>query len=67
MPKVLQVIVFAAVGCAVAAVAGYFLVSAMSSNRHDRAVEAAMTAAFVFGPVGALVGGVVGFFRSGSP
>jgi divalent metal cation (Fe/Co/Zn/Cd) transporter len=43
----------------VAAVAGYFfgmlsgmfLIEAFSSNRHDQSVEAAMTGAFVVGPL----------------
>jgi hypothetical protein len=42
------------------AVAGYSLVS-WSSNTHDRPIEAAMTGAFVAGPLGAVVGGVAGF------
>jgi NhaP-type Na+/H+ or K+/H+ antiporter len=33
---------------------GYFLVLQLSSNTHDRSVEAAMTSAFVFGPIGAI-------------
>jgi hypothetical protein len=31
---------------------------------HDRSVEAAMTAAFVIGPAGAVVGAVAGFVLS---
>ena len=46
-----------------AAIVGYFiglfggmsLVETFSSNVHDRSMEAAMTAAFVIGPVAALV------------
>ena len=53
----------AIVGYAIGAVAGYFLVQQFSSNAHDRAVEAAMTAAFVTGPLGAVVGFVVGLLR----
>jgi hypothetical protein len=30
---------------------GMFLIEAFSSNRHDRSVEAAMTGAFVVGPL----------------
>jgi hypothetical protein len=56
--------------CAIAgypagALVGYFLIAWFSSNTHDRSVEAAMTAAFVFGPLGAVVAFVVGFVRSG--
>ena len=56
---------FAIVGYLVAAVAGYFLIGALSSNTHDPSVEAAMTSAFVFGPLGAVVAFVIGFIRGG--
>ena len=39
---------------------GGFLVSLLSSNTHDRSVEAAMTGAFVFGPLTGLIGFIVG-------
>jgi ABC-type spermidine/putrescine transport system permease subunit II len=39
---------------------GMFLVEHLSANRHDRSTEAAMTAAFVIGPVVALVAAVGG-------
>ena len=42
---------FALVAYVAAAVAGYFLVGPFSGNTHDRSVEAAMTRAFVFGPL----------------
>jgi hypothetical protein len=48
-------------GCVLGAVVGYALVSRASSNTHDRPVEAAMTGAFVTGPLGAVVCGVTGF------
>ncbi len=54
-------------GYALGAFGGGYLVSAFSSNTHDRSVEAAMTGAFVLGPLGALVGAAVGFWgRRGS-
>jgi cation transporter-like permease len=40
---------------------GMGLVNALSSNGHDRGLEAAMTGAFVFGPLVALVGFVIGW------
>lgn len=43
-------------GYVVGAIAGYQATVWGSGNRHDRAVEAATTAAFVWGPLGALVG-----------
>jgi len=52
-------------GYALAAVVGYFLIDALSSNTHDRAVEASMTAAFVAGPLGALIGLVAGIVLGG--
>ncbi len=58
-------VLFAVVGYVVTACAGYFLVDSLSSNVHDRSVEAAMTAAFVFGPVGAAVAFVAGLIRGG--
>jgi predicted membrane metal-binding protein len=58
-------VLFAIVGYLVAAVASYFLVGLLSSNVHDRSVEAAMTSAFVFGPIGAVVAFVAGLIRGG--
>jgi len=58
-------VLYAIVGYVVIAIAGYFLTDLLSSNAHDRAVEAAMTSAFVWGPLGALVAFSVGFVRSG--
>lgn len=39
---------------------GGFAISILSSNVHDRSLEAAMTGAFVLGPLGALIGLVIG-------
>ncbi|MCC6713659.1 MAG: hypothetical protein IT496_00350 [Gammaproteobacteria bacterium] len=36
-----------------------------SSNTHDRGLEAAMTGAFVFGPVAAIIGFLVAYHRAG--
>jgi len=47
------------------AVASYFLIDALSSNVHDRSVEAAMTSAFVFGPIGGLSGFIAGCIFGG--
>ena len=51
----------AAAGYPVGALVGYGLVAWLSTNTHDRSVEAAMTAAFVSGPLGAVIAFVVGF------
>ena len=52
-------------GYLISAFAGYFLIDLLSSNTHDRSVEAAMTSAFVLGPLGAVVGFIAGFICSG--
>jgi hypothetical protein len=48
------------VGYPVFAVVGYFVIELLSDNNFDRSVEAAMTAAFAIGPLGAVVGLVTG-------
>ena len=58
-------LLYAIGGYFVAAVVGYFLIGQLSSNTHDRSAEAAMTSAFVFGPLGAIVAFVVGLIRGG--
>ena len=65
MKRVGTALLYAIVAYVVAALAGYLLVQQLSSNVHDRAVEAAMTGAFVVGPLGAVVGFVVGLVRGG--
>ena len=42
------------------AVAGYWALGLFSGNHFDGSVEASMTAAFVFGPLGAIAGVVTG-------
>lgn len=39
---------------------GVLLVETLSTNRHDQSAEAAMTAAFVIGPIVALAAAVAG-------
>lgn len=45
---------------------GMWIVEILSTNRHDRAMEAAMTGAFVIGPLCALVAffATIGFLAS---
>jgi hypothetical protein len=52
------------VGYLLGAFGGGWLVSAFSSNTHDRSVEAAMTGAFVLGPLAGIVGACAGVWRS---
>ena len=51
-------------GYVAGAFGGGFLIGQLSSNTHDPSVEAAMTGAFVTGPIGALLGAAVGFLRT---
>jgi len=44
---------------------GYWLIEWFSSNHFDRSVEAAMTAAFFYGPLGAVIGLTAGVIRGG--
>lgn len=54
----------AVAGYLIGAVGGALLINLLSSNTHDRSVEAAMTGAFVTGPLLALVGCVLGALRA---
>ncbi len=54
-------------GYLIGAVAGYFMITEFSSNMHDRSVEASMTSIFFLGPVGAVIGFIVGFICSRRP
>ncbi len=47
----------------VGAFGGGYLVSVLSSNTHDRSVEAAMTGALVWGPIAGIIGFIVGAMR----
>ena len=51
-------------GYVLGAFGGGYLVSVLSSNTHDRSVEAAMTGAFVLGPLAGVVGALVSFWRT---
>lgn len=52
------------VGYLVGAFGGGYLVSLLSANVHDKSLEAAMTGAFVTGPIGAVIGLVVAIIWS---
>lgn len=47
-------------GYAGGVVIGALLVGALSGNAHDKSLETVMTAAFVTGPIGAVLGCIVG-------
>lgn len=46
-------------GYVLGALAWHFGVMTFSSNTHDRILEAQMTAAFIGGPIGAVIGAIV--------
>lgn len=58
--------------CLAGLIAGYVIgaglgaaaIQLFSSNTHDKSVELAMTAAFYTGPIGAVIGAVVGWMRA---
>jgi hypothetical protein len=60
MRRFLLVVLGFVLGYPVFAFAGYWAIEALSGNRFDRRVEASMTALFVFGPIGALIGLIAG-------
>ena len=55
MKRFLLSLLAAVAGYVAGAVAGYVLIDQVSPNTHDRSVEAAMTAALVTGPLGAVI------------
>ena len=58
--RVAFAVVFGAGGYVVGAMISYAFVVNLSGNTHDRDVEAAMTSAFVIGPIAALLAGAIG-------
>jgi Na+/glutamate symporter len=52
-------------GYPIVAFGGYWAVALLSDNTHDRGVEAAMTALFALGPLGAIIGLIVGVVLGG--
>ncbi|MDI1252320.1 hypothetical protein [Thermomonas sp.] len=61
MKRLIVTLISALAGFAVVAFCGYWTISLLSSNVHDSSVEAAMTSIFAIGPVGAIIGGILGF------
>ncbi len=67
MRRLLRGFAWAIPGYLVGAFGGGALISVLSSNTHDGSVEAAMTGAFVTGPLLAVVAFAVGAIRAGAP
>src|SRR5262245_61118756 len=61
------VLLWAVSGYFVGAFGGGYAISVLSTNTHDSSVEAAMTGAFVTGPIGAVLGALVGALRAKLP
>ena len=57
-------LLWAVPGYVVGAFGGGYALSVLSSNTHDRSLEAAMTGAFLFGPLAALAAFVIGAVRA---
>jgi hypothetical protein len=60
MRRLLAALLAMLIGYPVFAFAGYWAIGLFSGNHFDGSVEASMTAAFVFGPAGAIIGLVAG-------
>jgi hypothetical protein len=60
MRRILTALLGMLIGYPVFAFAGYGAIGLFSNNHFDPGVEASMTAAFVFGPAGAIIGLVAG-------
>jgi len=64
MRRALVGLVWAVPSYLVGAFWGGYLLYLVSSNSHDRSLEASMTGAFVLGPLAAVVGFIVGAART---
>ena len=62
--RLMVVLLWALAGYLVSAFGGGYAMSILSSNTHDPSVEAAMTGAFVTGPIGAVMGALVAVLRT---
>lgn len=49
------------VGYVILAALSYYLIGRLSSNGHDRGVEASMTSIFVYGPIGFVISFIIGY------
>jgi hypothetical protein len=60
MRRLLAALLGMVVGYPLFAFAGYGAIALFSGNHFDGSVEASMTAAFVIGPIGAIIGLIAG-------
>lgn len=61
--RIVRVLLFVLLGFVAGSIGGFFLILLLSSNQHDKSLEAAMTAIFVCGPIGAALSGAMAFLR----
>ncbi len=64
MKRLAHAIGYAIAGYFAGALLGYAAVMGLSTNTHDRAMEAGMTGAFFFGPLVGIIAGVIGALRA---
>jgi hypothetical protein len=64
MRRLLRGLLWGVIGYVAGALGGAALVSLLSTNPHDRSLEAVMTGAFVTGPIIALIGLLLGTLRA---
>ena len=66
MRRFLAALLGVPLGYLVFAFAGYWAIELFSNNAFDRSLEASMTAVFVIGPGGAIIGFIVGLVLGGT-
>jgi hypothetical protein len=66
MRRFLPALLGVPIGYLVLAFAGYWAIELFSKNAFDRSLEASMTAVFVIGPGGAVIGFIAGLFLGGT-
>lgn len=67
MKTVLYALAALLAGYFIGALIGGTLILLTSGNTHDKGMEVVMTAAFVTGPIGAIIGLIVGLIRGRRP
>jgi hypothetical protein len=65
MRRIVMAVLGLLIGYPVFAFIGYWMIQLFSGNTFDRSMEADMTAVFAIGPLGAVVGLVVGLVMAG--
>lgn len=65
MKRIIGALIGLVAGYLTGAGAGAALVQLLSANSHDKSVELAMTALIVTGPIGAVIGLIIGLVAAG--